>query len=114
MSKNAVVGKAHRLDLAVGRESPITRSSEPRERVPHRVKMKAPTLAPLSSFVPAPIAPEAVKPAPRPKSAPCQFPLNDGRPWRFCEAATQEGGSPYCGVHHAACYVRIRPLSVAA
>jgi hypothetical protein len=35
----------------------------------------------------------------------CQFPLNDGRPWRFCEAATKLG-SAYCPTHHASCHTR--------
>lgn len=47
LSKSAIVGKAHRLDLP-GRDSPIHRQGEPApSRVPHAPKV---TLAPLESL----------------------------------------------------------------
>lgn len=108
MSKNMVVGKAHRLELP-GRESPIKRSSTPRVPQPHRLKPTA-TLAPLSSMVTPLPAVGALAPLPPPKpiairTERCAFPLSDGRPWRFCEAIA-EYGSPYCTKHHRICYVR--------
>jgi hypothetical protein len=38
------------------------------------------------------------KPIPRPPC--CQWPLNDARPWLFCEGALAESG-PYCDEHRA-------------
>src|SRR5215469_7773297 len=58
VSKNAVVGKAHRLDLPA-RPSPIRRdgsgSSKPRRSAPRRVA--GPTLPPLSSATAAGMGP---------------------------------------------------------
>jgi GcrA cell cycle regulator len=63
VSKNAVVGKAHRLDLAA-RPSPIRPSSEgPRPRPPAR-RGTGPTLPPLASTRPPPMvaaAPSAAR-----------------------------------------------------
>ena len=100
VSKNAIVGKAHRLDLEA-RPSPIRRdAAKPiTERSASFPRMAGPTLPPLASagaapivvastvqhlrapppvdvrpMVPAPIRPVAVMPAPRPvmQSAPFQ------------------------------------------
>ena len=73
VSKNAVVGKAHRLDLPA-RPSPIRRDgsgSAPRVRAPRRVA--GPTLPPLSSThgpalarpMPLPVRPASIPPEPR-------------------------------------------------
>src|SRR5580692_7401139 len=62
VSKNAVVGKAHRLDLPA-RPSPIKREgaptppSQPRPGRPRRLCPGAKTLPPLSSAVPTPNIP---------------------------------------------------------
>lgn len=86
VSKNAVVGKAHRLDLAA-RPSPIRPSADgARTRSPLR-RVAGPTLPPLASArVPAPpsqpapprtVGPFALKPlqaAPRPVPAPAPAP----------------------------------------
>jgi GcrA cell cycle regulator len=60
ISKNAVVGKAHRLAL-VARPSPIRRDPDATPRVRHPVARRAqgPTLPPLASAAEAPPAPEA-------------------------------------------------------
>src|SRR5690349_4459041 len=70
VSKNAVVGKAHRLDLPA-RPSPIRRdgasSGAPRRSAPRRVA--GPTLPPLASAGPVLLAtplPSVPKPAPAP------------------------------------------------
>lgn len=78
ISKNAVVGKAHRLELSA-RPSPIKRA-EP-------------------AAVPPPVAPAAVKP-PRPKGPSCQWPIGDPRDadFHFC-AAPPVAGRPYCRSH---------------
>ncbi len=125
ISKNAVVGKAHRLSLP-SRPSPIRRDgpSRPRSSGPRRVV--GPTLPPLS----APPAPELVRtieagpllpamPLPtlvrtvsaaRPgRSHACCWPLGEPgtRSFRFCDADTMPG-KPYCMEHVQVAYVRVR------
>lgn len=123
VSKNAAVGKAHRLDLPE-RPSPINFPSQPRAPKPVRVRAapSLPTLACLVPAVPAPNIPtrathreptpvqlpRPVIAVPKPAIAPssfktCQWIYGDSRPARFCEAATQAPSS-YCAEHHARCY----------
>jgi GcrA cell cycle regulator len=49
--------------------------------------------------------PASPPPEPVPVYLRCQYPLNDRRPWRFCDAVTR-AGSVYCAEHHAVCYLR--------
>jgi GcrA cell cycle regulator len=130
ISKNAVVGKAHRLNLPA-RPSPIRRDaggSMPRPPVPRRVT--GPTLPPLATAsvpvepaapmprmaVPArPAAREPARPAPRPaaprvgRASVCCWPI--GEPgtasFRFCDAEAS-AGKPYCAEHAAVAYVKVR------
>ena len=114
ISKNAVVGKAHRLDLPA-RPSPIRTGGSPRApRAPRR--QPVPTLAdtvPLSSLrdaeIPAPVDRVAptVKPArhaaiasPRIGSQPCCWPIGEpGTPaFRFCDDPAPLN-VPYCNEH---------------
>jgi GcrA cell cycle regulator len=128
VSKNAVVGKAHRLNLA-SRPSPIRRDGEktPRRRQPRRAS--GCTLPALSaSLAPMPVldAPRAVDrppavervipilravPTPRPgaRSTPCCWPIGEPgtRSFRFCDADSI-GGKPYCEEHSALAYVKVR------
>src|SRR5579862_1481020 len=131
VSKNAVVGKAHRLDLPA-RPSPIRRdgsgSSAPRRSAPRRVA--GPTLPPLSStttitatslpmhqppMAPKPQqaapAPRVVPPAPRPygRIVTCCWPIGEPgtRSFRFCDDAS-EPGKPYCTDHAKLAYVKVR------
>jgi GcrA cell cycle regulator len=127
VSKNAVVGKAHRLDLEA-RPSPIRRdgpsSGQPRRSVPRTV---GPTLPPLASAqplatlqhlvapprprpVPAPVRVQAV-PAPRPygRLVACCWPIGEPgtREFHFCDAESVPG-KPYCNEHAQLAYVRVR------
>jgi GcrA cell cycle regulator len=135
VTKNAVVGKAHRLDLPA-RPSPIRRDGSgpaaPRRSAPRRVA--GPTLPPLSSTSPIatsgggptilpPMAALARKPvqvapparvapsAPRPygRIVTCCWPLGEPgtRSFRFCDVAS-EPGKPYCSDHVKLAYVRVR------
>jgi GcrA cell cycle regulator len=135
VSKNAVVGKAHRLDLPA-RPSPIRRDgggSEPRVRAPRRAD--GPTLPPLVSTHgghPGPArasAPPAPRPAPPPAAAPaappaprvqviprpfartvaCCWPIGEPgtRSFRFCDGDALLG-KPYCQEHAALAYVKVR------
>ena len=133
VSKNAVVGKAHRLNL-LARPSPIRRdgaSAAVRPAAPRRVT--GPTLPPLSVppmsapvLATAPVAPSARPPvratAPAVRPAPvravpyvssrlstCCWPIGEPgtKSFRFCDLdATQ--GKPYCTAHASLAYVRVR------
>lgn len=136
ISKNSVIGKAHRLDLPA-RPSPIRREpGAPRPPRPPR-RISGPTLPPLAAPRPRPVVtpmprPVAVSPAPaplpRPAPAPpprpavvtptrpyaaritaCCWPIGDpGTPsFRFCDDIAL-AGKPYCAAHAQVAYVRVR------
>lgn len=137
VSKNAVVGKAHRLELPP-RPSPIRRdgSGMSRPRAPRRVS--GPTLPPLvctrgdvaPSVESAPLmppGPSVVRPVAAAAAAPqaaravpaavrpyarvvsCCWPI--GEPgtsgFRFCDAGSIPG-KPYCLDHASVAYVRVK------
>jgi len=135
VSKNAVVGKAHRLDLPA-RPSPIRRDGSgpavPRRSAPRRIA--GPTLPPLSStssiatsgggpsmmprmMVPAPrpipVPPpvRVASPPPRPygRIVTCCWPIGEPgtRSFRFFDESS-EPGKPYCSDHARLAYVRVR------
>ena len=134
VSKNAVVGKAHRLDLPA-RPSPIRRDGvpggAPRRSAPRRVA--GPTLPPLSSTgpiaasggsaaaphvamlapKPSPVAPvvRVAPPAPRPygRVVTCCWPIGEPgtRSFRFCDSSS-EPGKPYCSEPVKLAYVKVR------
>lgn len=131
VSKNAVVGKAHRLDLPA-RPSPIRRDGgsgrTARRSAPRRVA--GPTLPPLSSTspvsvtgplpsmpvlaakpAPAPPMARVAPPAPRPygRIVTCCWPIGEPgtRSFRFCDDAS-EPGKPYCTEHARLAYVKVR------
>ncbi|HSR71027.1 MAG TPA: GcrA family cell cycle regulator [Kiloniellales bacterium] len=112
VSKNAVVGKAHRMRLQ-SRPSPIRRDQ--RAPVRRRVPMPARTLGTRPYPVSEPAEPvEAPKPEPAPHLAArrdgrgpnCLWPIGDpGEPdFHFCEAPAVEG-KPYCPTHCARAYI---------
>jgi len=125
ISKNAVVGKAHRLELPA-RPSPIRRDPE----APRPVATgRRPTLPPLRAALPVVVRREEPKPAapearvitlpPKPASVVRAFPRASvknccwpiGEPgtkgFRFCvDPAT--GGKPYCATHASLAYVRVK------
>ena len=135
VSKNAVVGKAHRLDLSA-RPSPIRREGEdtPPLRAPVR-RLAGPTLPPLACTgiggtaaqtalhtlrsptqaaqrpVPAPPPPRVQTPPPRPygRVITCCWPIGEPgtRSFRFCDAESVPG-KPYCAEHAQLAYVKVR------
>lgn len=135
VSKNAVVGKAHRLNLPA-RPSPIRR--DPSGATPRRPALKrvsGPTLPPLSVTLeptlpvslpaaeirrPEPVreasaapdrAPQpALRPVtPRPRSYTCCWPIGEPgtKSFRFCDSEAT-AGKPYCTEHAQLAYVKVR------
>ncbi len=112
ISKNAVVGKAHRLNLPP-RPSPIRRlesGAAPRQAAPRRAQ--GPTLPPLAAAMGAPMPSlRAIIPAPKlaQRATPCCWPIGEpGKPsFHFCNAGAVPG-KPYCEDHAAIAYVRVR------
>lgn len=124
VSKNAIVGKAHRLALPA-RPSPIRREAGA-PRAPRRAapRITGPTLPPLAAPLPMVIsAAPAGAPRPPPRSLPrstavprfgnrlvaCCWPIGDpGTPsFRFCDAEAVSG-KPYCTAHAQLAYVKVR------
>jgi GcrA cell cycle regulator len=127
LSKNAVVGKAHRLDLSA-RPCPIKPLSGPRQKRTHKPRVPLP---PFSGPVcPAPIldvhekdteigphmlaAPKASLPVSPPalqmsayRISQCSWPFGDpGTPtFRFCDSPSLPG-KPYCAAHASRAYVK--------
>jgi GcrA cell cycle regulator len=109
LTKNAVVGKAHRLGLDP-RPSPIRPrdpTRPPQIRV-HRERVISTLAVPSSvqSAVAEVITPPA--PPPRPRTVyTCCWPIgHPGHPgFRFCEAAV-EGRVAYCEKHHRRAYAK--------
>jgi GcrA cell cycle regulator len=127
ISKNAVVGKAHRLTLPA-RPSPIRRDAAPRPaplpRAPRPSPMPLQRLAaapaPRPAAPPAPAAPPPVAatapvlrsfPAARPRigARSCCWPLGEPgtQGFRFC-GGDPMAGKPYCAEHAALAYVKPR------
>ena len=123
VSKNAVVGKAHRLSLDA-RPSPIRRGAPgaaPKRPAPRRVI--GPTLPTMAAAVPVepdvrPLPPPAPVPAPVLRAVgrtgsgrlvACCWPIGEPgtRSFRFCDDESLPG-KPYCGAHAALAYVKVR------
>lgn len=132
ISKNAVVGKAHRLNLSA-RPSPIRRVPggapvpRPVPRQAPRPFVRAPSFPaagyatntyafpqpaprPVVAPAPRPVAVPAPRPAPRLSNAACCWPIGEpGKAgFRFCGSAAL-AGKPYCEEHAALAYVRAKP-----
>lgn len=131
LSKNSIVGKAHRLELD-GRPSPIKRGSDsatpkPRQPVPPLPALPSETKAiatavlaepapTANAAIPLPLPPlrqPTVAPAPIsrpiPRSPTCCWPIGEPgtKSFRFCDDASVTG-KPYCLDHCQLAYVRIK------
>lgn len=118
LSKNAVVGAAHRLNLPA-RPSPIAAKGSGRVRPPRRVTGPAlpplaplPTLAKMPPACPPPAPARAIEHMPSPArygAAACCWPIGEPgtKSFRFCDAAPV-AGRPYCETHTACAYIKVR------
>ncbi len=112
LSKNAIVGKAHRLKLA-GRPSPIIRDGSTAES---RRKEALARPAPVRSKTPEPPASEVAVSLSR---RTCLFIEGEkGRDFTRWADAPRCGvparvGSPYCRAHHRRCHLRRQPSEAA-
>ena len=113
ISKNAVVGKAHRINLP-SRPSPIRQvDADDRSRPAPPKRVQGPTLPPLfkgEQIETRPAAPviSIVPRKPLLRCEPCCWPI--GTPgkesFHYCNADS-EPGKPYCEEHAAIAYVRV-------
>ncbi len=106
VSKNAVIGKAHRLKLPA-RPSPIRRSSGPSKPKPAPFPKRVPKIQRRPFFKPA---------RPRDGAPSCLWPTGDpgDADFHFCGGKTVPG-RPYCPEHCARAYLpRTRDKSQAA
>ncbi len=126
VSKNAVVGKAHRLCLEA-RPSPIRRGvpgEQPKRAAVKRVTgptlptmdVEAPMVEPPPREAPPPPAPVVAAPVLRAvkrigggRLVACCWPIGEPgtRTFRFCDDESLPG-KPYCRTHAALAYVKIR------
>ncbi len=121
ITKNAVVGKAHRLTLPA-RPSPIRRvpgeARAQRRQAPRRVS--GPTLPVLAAMAPMPRPVEISRPQPVLRAVPaaprsvgrvtaCCWPIGEPgtQSFRFCSDSAMTG-KPYCAEHASIAYVRVR------
>lgn len=114
VTRNGVIGKAHRIGLATHKlaydpNQPRVRK-EPREPVTRVNKVKlAPPPPPPKPVKVAPAAPMPEFSVPKPKPFmttlldlqcdECKWPMNDGGPFLFC-GHQQHAGGAYCEYHH--------------
>lgn len=75
---------------------------------PERLANRLAVALAQSNRKPEPPPPRVVtdytKPIPPPPT--CQWPLNNSRPWQFCDAACAPGGKVYCAEHLAVALVK--------
>ncbi len=111
VTRNAVIGKVHRLGLAgrktTSRTPQLRRTIARRDRA-SRVSMRKPVLRSR----PCPATPDRLPPAPAAQmlsvakltAATCHWPVGDPRSaeFGFCGNRTAPGHQPYCAHHQAA------------
>lgn len=123
VSKCAIAGKVHRLDLE-GRPSPIRRDGPGLSEIPRAARQTLESLASLDTLSPIVEAPPVVAthpviaaPIPDPPPAPyvrresvsCCWPIGEPgtKTFRFCDD-TSVPGKPYCEEHSKRAFVKIR------
>lgn len=117
-SRNAVIGKAHRLNLA-GRQQGINPldAHEQAKHARHKIIKRARRTSFIRPIEPAPVyVPPPLPEAPPPRNltilevgaADCRWPVTTDHPMLFCGHVAVLG-LPYCGAHTRAAYRPSRP-----
>lgn len=111
VTRNAVIGKAHRMGLS-SRPSPIRQRTTPRPAAtPAPAAASAPRFPAVPAAAPAPAPAPKLPAAPAIKAAPgsrgCMWPMGDPKQpdFHFC-GAPAEPGRPYCSEHCTVAYHR--------
>ena len=113
LSKNAIVGKAHRLGLK-SRPSPINYSG--RVATPRKAALSRATEKTEATVIDAPPVAQPVMP---PSRRACLYIEGEkGRDFEFYAdaprcAAAPKPGSPYCSAHNARCHIKWQPRTAA-
>lgn|SRR5208282_4359663 len=108
VTKNAVVGRAHRLRLGA-RPSPIRKDGVHRPRPPRRTPRGTatiPALVCLGKKMAAPPDPPVGELVSFDRERKCEWPLSNGRPWLFC-CLSSLPGKPYCAFHSKVAFVKV-------
>lgn len=126
LSRNAVIGKAHRLGMTQGKPAMPTRLAKPIAPPLSRAAKPAPAARPKPVPRPAPVQPERAPPADltvipatarhwiERKPCQCAWPVaGQGYETLSCCAPTQ-AGSAYCPGHYAAMHLPPKPGMTAA
>ena len=114
VTRNAVIGKVHRLGLT-GRRA--TTARQPRRTSPRRDRAGRVSMRkPVPRSRPSPVTPDRLPPAPAAlmialaelSGSGCHWPIGDPRlpGFGFCGAKTAPGRQPYCAHHQAAGHER--------
>ena len=112
ISRNAVVGKMHRLGLSGGNKlSPLPGQARVQPaKAPRTQRATKPSRPPDPNAKPPTPVPEPPEPS-KPsldldladlEPGQCKFPFGD-LPYRFCGHPVTERGEPYCAEHHRLC-----------
>ena len=102
LSKGAIKGKAHRLNLPP-KESPIPDGPRQPAPAPRYIDPNRRSLPPLSSAE----ASVNVAPPPVTSASKCQYPIGEIRLYKFCDDPVALGSS-YCPTHHDLCHIRLK------
>ena len=126
VSEDAVARRVKTLGLAKRttpvvahppRQKPLTSRQEAPRTMPapshapgHNIRA---SVAARASHTPSPFDNVVYRPVqvaqpmlPIPTTKTCQYPMNDGWPWQFCDEPSSHG--PYCAAHRSICWVRMR------
>ena len=102
VTKNAVIGKVHRMKLTITNRKPAPpATARVRVRWPAAKQRPLPhVVAPVAS--PIELAPLGLR-IEQLESGVCRYPYGEFPPFLYCGQTTKPG-SPYCPWHHARCF----------
>lgn len=94
ITRNAVLGRAHRLKLPSTKPAPSAKPPRPRHRIRQRPALPIePTCPPEADCEPIGLIDLT--------ATTCRWPVTDAAPWLFCGRGTADlpSGRPYCRTH---------------